>query len=84
MLKAILKKGEIVPLEPVPSDWKEGATLEMTKMEPDEFDVNEWAKSMNQLCADSLPEDEAIMDQAIEEHRKQAKEWMRREMGLAE
>jgi DNA-binding transcriptional MocR family regulator len=84
MLKATLKKGEIVPLEPVPLDWKEGATLEVTKMDADDFDVNEWAKSMNELCADSSPEDEAIMDLAIEEHRKQAKEWMRREMGLAE
>ncbi len=38
---------------------------------------------MNQLCADSPAEDEAVMRNAIAEHRRQAKEQMRREMGLS-
>lgn len=32
MLKAILCNGAIVPLEPVPVEWEEGAALEVAKM----------------------------------------------------
>ncbi len=31
MLKAVLRKGVIVPLEPLPPEWEEGATLEVAK-----------------------------------------------------
>jgi len=84
MLKAVLKKGAIVPLEPVPSDWKEGAALEIAKIDPPATDVDAWAKMMNQICANSSPEDEEIMQRAINEHRLQAKIQVRREMGLPE
>ena len=46
------------------------------------LDIDAWAASMNQLCADSPAEDEEVMRRAIEEHRQQAKAQMRREMGL--
>jgi hypothetical protein len=45
-------------------------------------DIDEWARAMNELCADSSPEDEETMRRAIEEHRQQAKAQVRREMGL--
>ena len=32
MLKAVLRKGGIVPLEPVPPEWEEGAALEVAKV----------------------------------------------------
>ncbi len=84
MLKAVLKKGAIVPIEPVPSDWEEGARLEIAKLEQAPLDVDTWASMMKQLCADSLPEDEAIMRRAIDEHRREAKAQVRRDMGLPE
>ena len=31
MLKAVLRQGVIVPLEPLPQDWEEGAALEVAK-----------------------------------------------------
>jgi hypothetical protein len=31
MLKAVLRKGAIVPLEPVPPEWEKGAALEVAK-----------------------------------------------------
>ena len=83
MLKAVLRKGVIVPLEPVPPEWEEGAALEVDKTETAPLDIDAWAASMNQLCADSTAEDEATMRCAIDEHRRQAKEQMRREMGLS-
>ena len=83
MLKAVLRKGVIVPLDPLPAEWEEGAALEVVKTDAVPVDVDAWAKTMNQLCADSLDEDEITMRRAIEEHRQQAKAYVRREMGLS-
>lgn len=83
MLKAVLRKGVIVPLEPLPSEWEEGAALEVVKADDLQLDIDAWAKTMNLLCADSLVEDEEAMHRAIEEHRQQAKAQTRREMGLS-
>jgi hypothetical protein len=82
MLKAILRNGSIVPLDPLPSDWKEGTPLEVGRAEPAELDIDQWAQEMRLLCADSLPEEEQRMQAAIAEHRRLAKAQARREMGL--
>ena len=82
MLKAVLSKGAIVPLEPLPADWKDGTTLEVAKVDSETVDIDAWAKMMNELCADSSAEDEQRMQAAIDEHRRQAKAKTRREMGL--
>jgi hypothetical protein len=47
-------------------------------------DIDAWAREMNELCADSAPDDEDILRRAIDEHRRQAKDQVRREMGLRE
>jgi len=83
MLKAVLKKGVIVPLEPLPPEWEDGSTLEVEKSESPLVDIDVWARSMNELCADSTTEDDEAMRLAIDEHRQQAKAKMRREMGLS-
>jgi len=83
MLKAVLLKGAIVPLEPLPSEWEEGAALEVAKADSAQPDIDAWAQSMKLLCADSLAEDEEAMSRAIQEHRQQAKALARREMGLS-
>ena len=83
MLKAVLRKGVIVPLEPVPPEWEDGAALEIDKAENAAFDIDAWAKSLNELCADSTTEDEDLMRHAVADHRRQAKAQMRREMGLS-
>jgi hypothetical protein len=36
-------------------------------------DIDAWAKSMHELCADSPVDDETAMRNAIDEHRRQAK-----------
>ena len=83
MLKAVLRKGVIVPLEPMPPDWEECACLEVAKVHEPQSDIDAWVNTMNQLCADSLAEDEEVMRNTIEEHRQQAKDHTRREMGLS-
>ena len=83
MLKAVLRKGVIIPLEPVPPDWEEGDNVEVAKTAAPSLDIDAWANTMNQLCADSLAEDEETMHRAIDEHRQQAKAQTRRGMGLS-
>jgi len=84
LLKAVLRNGVAVPIEPTPSDWVDGEALELAKAEDALIDIDAWAAAMNELCADSNPEDEKAMRQAIAEHRQQAKVQTRREMGLSE
>jgi hypothetical protein len=84
MLKAILSHGAIVPLEPLPQEWEDGAALEIARADAPPIDIDAWAESMNRLCADSSSDDEDTMRRAIEEHRQQAKDQVRREMGLPE
>ncbi len=83
MLKAILRNGVIVPLEPVPPEWEDGAPLEIDRADDTAFDIDAWAKSLNELCADSTPEDEDLMRQGVADHRQQSKAQVRREMGLS-
>ena len=67
MLKAVLRKGVICPLEPLPPDWEEGAALEVAKTTAATLDIDAWGIAMKKLCADSSPEDEAIMRNALDE-----------------
>ena len=52
--------------------------------EEDPEAIEHWAREMDELCADSDPEDEARMLAAIEEQRREAKAQARREIGLPE
>jgi hypothetical protein len=61
MPKAVLQKGAIVLLEPLPAEWEEGTTLEITKVEEAVQDVDAWAQAMNELCAESPAEGEQAM-----------------------
>jgi hypothetical protein len=82
MLKAVLRQGVIVPLEPLPPEWEEGAALEVARAPTPPVDIDAWATLMNRLCADSSANDEETMRRAVEEHRQRAKAQVRREMGL--
>lgn len=87
MPRAVLKNGVIYPLEPLPPEWADGQELEVAPARPPEDGpeaIEQWAREMEVLCADSDPEDEARMLAAIEEQRREAKAQARREMGLPE
>jgi hypothetical protein len=83
MLRAVWRNGIFTPVEPLPPECEEGAPLEVAKVDAAQVDIDAWAKSMNELCADSAAEDEDAMRRAIEEHRRQAKAQTRRDMGLS-
>ena len=82
IVNAILQNGIIVPTEPIPESWPNGQRLEIspaTEIDTD-IDIDAWAEEINRLCADSSPEDEELMRQAIEEQRRIGKEQVRRQM----
>jgi hypothetical protein len=87
MPRAVLKNGTIQPLEPLPPEWKEGQELIVEEAKGPDLRpaaIDEWAEELDALASESDPEDEARMREAIEEHRRQGKAWVRREMGLPE
>jgi hypothetical protein len=85
MVKAVVNHGEIRALEPLPADWLEGQPLRIEKADDDATSVEEIDRDfavLTSLCAESEPADEDRLDRALCEARRQAKEQVRREMGL--
>lgn len=86
MVKAIVSRGEIRPLEPLPTDWQEGQQLRVEKADDGEAPVEEIDRdfaTLATLCEASEPADEEQLERALLEARRQAKEQVRRHMGLA-
>ena len=83
MWRGLLMNGVIHPLEPLPPEWEDGQEATIEAAGPDDPEaIERWAREMDALCADIDPEDCARMQAAIDEQRREAKEWMRRHMGL--
>ncbi len=85
MVKAIMSGGEIRPVEPLPADWREGQPLRIEKADDSEMTAEEIDRDfavLASLCSESDPTDEAQLDRALHEARRQAKEQVRRKMGL--
>ena len=86
MVKAVVSSGQIRPLEPLPADWQEGQPLRVEKAEEAETTVEEIDRDfavLTRLCEASEPADEEQLERALQEARRQAKEQVRRHMGLA-
>lgn len=84
MIRAILKKGRIQPLDELPGHWREGQELTVACREPSDnpADTKVWHDDFVVLSAQIPAEDHARMAAAIAEQDRQAKERMRRDMGL--
>ncbi|HEX4590719.1 MAG TPA: hypothetical protein VH120_12355 [Gemmataceae bacterium] len=88
MPRVVIRGGVLVPLEPLPEDWVEGKELEIPQAEdagssqetPE--DEARWA-AIEQAASEITVEDFRQMQAAFEEADRQAKDWMRRRMGLA-
>jgi len=86
MLKAVVSHGEIRPLEPLPPDWQEGQPLRIEKVDDGESSVEEIDRDfamLATLCEASEPANEEQLERALQEANRQAKEQVRRHMGLA-
>jgi len=85
MVRAVVRSGEIRPLEPLPADWQEGQPLRVDKADDGEMTADEVDRDfavLAELCETSEPEDEEQLEQKLLEARRQAKELVRRQMGL--
>ena len=84
MIRAILKKGKIQPLDELPQHWHEGQELIVEGCEPsdDPAEIKKWHAKLMDLSAQIPAEDHARMAAAVAEQNRQAKERMRRDMGL--
>ena len=84
MIRAILKKGKIQPLDELPQHWHEGQELIVEGCEPsdDPAAIKQWFDRLVALSAQIPPEDHERMAVALAEQDRLAKETMSREMGL--
>jgi hypothetical protein len=84
MIRAILKKGKIEPVEALPANWRDGQELTVEGGEPsdDPVVIKKWYEKLLALSAEIPAEDHKRMAAALAEQDRLAKESMRREMGL--
>ena len=84
MIRAILKKGKIEPLDALPGHWRDGQELIVEGGEPldDPAEIKKWHERLLALSAQIPAQDHTRMAAALAEQDCQAKESMRREMGL--
>ncbi len=83
MIRAILKKSKIQPLEELPEHWFEGQELIVEGCDPsdDPADIKKWHDKLVALSAHIPGADHERMAAALAEQDRQAKERMRRDMG---
>jgi hypothetical protein len=84
MIRAILKKGKIQPLDELPPHWGEGQELIVEGCDPssDPTDIKKWHEKLLALSVQIPPEDHERMAAVLADQDRDAKERMRREMGL--
>ena len=88
MPRVVVRDGVLVPLEPLPAGWADGKELEIHyddgSDEPQENgdDDARWA-AIEEAASGITDDDYRQMQAALEEADRQAKDWMRRRMGLA-
>ena len=86
MVRAEVNRGEVRPLEPLPVDWQEGQELCIDKMDDAELTLEEIDRhyaNLADLCSTSDPEDEERLELALATAKREAKEQVRRQMGLS-
>ncbi len=84
MVRAVLENGVIRPVEPLPPEWREGQELVVEtggRAHSDDAD-DRWAKEFVEATQAITDEDHDRLMAAIEEHKRESKEWVRRAWGL--
>ena len=76
MLKAVVIQGEIRPLEPLPSDWREGQQLRIEKADDEKSleEIDHDFAVLEKLCEAGEPAEEEQLERALQEARRLAKE----------
>jgi hypothetical protein len=91
MIRAVFKDGVIQPVDPMPSEWRDGRELvlkeagfEDDEQAPTAEEIDEWYENLEAMVAKLDPNDLERIEQTIRQADVEAKAWMRREMGLGE
>jgi hypothetical protein len=73
MIRAILKKGKIEPLDALPEHWRDGQELIVEGSEPsdDPADIKKWHEKLLALSAQIPPNDHKRMAAALAEQDRQ-------------
>jgi hypothetical protein len=85
MIRAILRDGQIQPLDPLPTGWDEGQELQITEVEPsdDPEAIERWWSELSELANQPHdPADWERLESALDEADRLAKDQVRKEMGL--
>jgi hypothetical protein len=84
MIRAILRKGKIQPLDELPENWRDGQELIVEGYGPsdDPSDIRKWHEEFVALSAQIPAEDHERMAAALAEQDRLAKDLMRRDMRL--
>ena len=84
MIRAILKKGKIQPVDKLPEYWREGQELIVEGDEPSgsPADIRKWYTKLVALSAQISSEDHKRMAAAVAEQDREAKEQMSHNIGL--
>ena len=81
MIKAILRNGHILPLEPLPPNWTDGQELvvEQPQANTSREEIEKWADDLDRATANISPEDQARFEAVLDEIERESKEAVRRE-----
>ncbi len=85
MVRAIVTRGQIRPVEPLPADWQEGQSVLVEKADIDNLSAEEIDRDfalLATMCSTSDVADEEKMESAITEARRQAKEQVRGDLSF--
>jgi hypothetical protein len=85
MPRAVVKNGVIYPLDPLPAEWTDGKEVwveEAPRAAESPEEVDEWYRELEAMVAQNDPKDFERVEAALRRADEQAKEAMRKEMGL--
>jgi len=83
MIRAVIKNGVILPLEPLPAEWDEGHPVAVEALHETADTLEQWSSDMIALTAElDDPAEWQKIESALAEADSQAKANVRRELGL--
>ena len=87
MVRAELRDGLFHPLDPIPADWVPGKQLRVDEIDSEpaiqSADLDQWLHDLDEATAQLDDAQEwALIEQSLTDADRQAKEYIRREMGL--
>jgi hypothetical protein len=85
MIRAIFKNGTIELLSSLPGDWRDGQELVIEKVTETDVtgDLERWSHEVDELARRVPIEEFERLDAALAEADRDAKDHVRRQMGLA-